>query len=54
MGYLIRDSGVSVAAVMSMLTCEVNNYMVRSYRDIIIINNTATRRTNKAYGIVMH
>ncbi len=26
---------------------EVNNYIVRSYRDVIVVTNTATR-TNKA------
>ncbi len=28
--------------------CEVNNYIVRSYRYVIVVTNTATRRTNKA------
>ncbi len=26
----------------------VNNYIVRSYRDVIVVTNTATRRTSKA------
>ncbi len=30
------------------IVSHVNNYIVRSYRDLIIVNNTATRRTNKA------
>ncbi len=30
------------------LICKVNNYIVRSYRDVIVVTNTATRRTNKA------
>ncbi len=25
----------------------VNNYIVRSYRDVIVVTNTATRITNK-------
>ncbi len=30
--------------------CHVNNYLVRSYlyTDVIVVTNTATRRTNKA------
>ncbi len=27
--------------------CEVNNYIVRSFKDVIIVTNTAARRTNK-------
>ncbi len=30
------------------LNDHVNNYIVRSYRDVIIVTNIATRRTNKA------
>ncbi len=32
----------------------LNNYIVRSYRDVILVTNTAARRTNKAYSIVMY
>ncbi len=32
----------------------MNNYIVRSYRDLIVVANTVTRRTNKAYSIVMN
>ncbi len=35
-----------------MLMCtlvEVNNYIVRSYRDVIVVTNPATGSTNKAY-----
>ncbi len=32
---------------------EVNNYRVRSYRNIIVLTNTATRRTNKVSSIVI-
>ncbi len=28
--------------------CEVNNYIVRSYRDVIVVANIVTRRTSKA------
>ncbi len=28
--------------------CEVNNYIVRSYRDVIAVTNIVTRRTSKA------
>ncbi len=34
---------------------ELNNYIVRSYRDVIVVTNTAaTRRTNKAKGIFLY
>ncbi len=32
----------------TMVSCEVNNYTVRSYRDVIVVNNIAIRRTSKA------
>ncbi len=32
----------------------MNNYIVRSYRDIIVITNIITRRTGKALIIVMY
>ncbi len=32
----------------SILDCFVNNYIVRSYIDVIVISNTATRRTSEA------
>ncbi len=35
-------------------TCEVNNYIVRSYRDVIVVTNTTTRRTIKASRIAMY
>ncbi len=40
--------------VRTLSTCEyitmqtVNNYIVRSYRDVIVVTNIATRRTSKA------
>ncbi len=33
---------------------KLNNYIVRSYRDVIVVTNTAARRTNKAWRIVMY
>ncbi len=32
----------------------MNNYIVRSYRDVIVITKFATRRASKAQSIVMH
>ncbi len=32
----------------------VNNYIVRSYGDVIVVTNIATRGTNKAQSIVMY
>ncbi len=31
----------------------MNDYITRSDRDVIVVTNTATRRTSKAYSIVM-
>ncbi len=31
-----------------MLIHEVNNYIVRSYRDVIVVANNVTRRSSKA------
>ncbi len=31
-----------------------HNYIVMPYRDVIVVTNTATRRTNKAKSIVMY
>ncbi len=39
---------------MSMDKFLMNNYIVRSYRDIIVATKIATRRTNKAQSIVMY
>ncbi len=36
------------------MTTQINNYIVRSYRDVIVLTNTVTRRTSKAHSIVMH
>ncbi len=33
---------------------KVNNYIVRSYRDVIVITNNVTRTTSKAWSIVMY
>ncbi len=32
----------------------VNNYIVRSYRDVIVVTNTVTMRTNKVWSIAMY
>ncbi len=32
----------------------MNNYIVRSYRDVIVVTNTATRKMSKAYSIFMY
>ncbi len=33
---------------------QMNNYMVRSYRDVIVVTKIATRRTSNAQSIVMY
>ncbi len=32
----------------------MNNYIVRSYGDVIVVTKIATRRTSKAQNIVMY
>ncbi len=32
----------------------MNNYIVRSYRDVIVITKFATRRASKAQNIIMY
>ncbi len=36
------------------LQSEVKNYIVRSYRDVIVITKFATRRASKAQSIVIY
>ncbi len=31
-----------------VILCEVTNYIVRSYTDVIVVTNSVTRRTSKA------
>ncbi len=33
---------------------QLNNYIVRSYRYVIVVNNTATRRTNNTAASKEH
>ncbi len=33
---------------LTSIDCLVNNYIVRSYGDVIVVNNIVTRRTSKA------
>ncbi len=33
--------------------CQMNNYIVRSYSDVIVVTKIETRRSSKAQGIVM-
>ncbi len=39
---------ILMALATSAFILQVNNYIVRSYRDAIVVANIATRRTNKA------
>ncbi len=32
----------------------MNNYIERTYRDVIVVTNIATRRTSKAQSIIMY
>ncbi len=38
----------STSSSSSNKVCTVNNDIVRSYREVIVVTNTATKRTNKA------
>ncbi len=38
----------------AFLSIIMNNYIVRSYRDVIVITKFATRRANKAKSIAMY
>ncbi len=38
----------------SVLGLWMNNYIVRSYGDVIVVTKIATRRTNKAQSIGMY
>ncbi len=37
-----------VVSLLFLVSCEMNNYIVMSYRDVNVITKTATRRTSKA------
>ncbi len=37
----------NIAIPAYYIICRVNNYIVRSYRDVIVVTNTATRGTNQ-------
>ncbi len=39
---------------IDLLIDEMNNYIVRSYRDVIVITKFATRRASKEHSIVMY
>ncbi len=45
-----NDKGtyLKLIVLQTTLFLYVNNYIVMSYRDVIVVNNTATKRTNKA------
>ncbi len=53
-----RIYGIYEILMVSTGNCDerlshVNNYIVRSYRDVIVAANIVTRRTSKEYCIVM-
>ncbi len=39
---------------MPEMSIHMNNYIVRSYRDVIVVTIIATRRSSKAQSIVMY
>ncbi len=40
--------GPSLLSSVYLLACEVNNYIVRSYRDVIVVANIVSKKTSKA------
>ncbi len=47
-----KASGIT--GQLTTLVCWMNNYIVRSNRDVIVVTKIATRRTSKAQSIVMY
>ncbi len=45
---VVHDRWSVVHDRWSVVHLNLNNYIVRSYREIIVVTNTAARRTNKA------
>ncbi len=45
---LVTSYICNICNLMEQRECKVNNYVVRSYRDVIVLTNIATRRTSKA------
>ncbi len=44
---------LTISPNICKLTGTMNNYIVRSYRDVIVITKFATRRASKAHNIVI-
>ncbi len=43
--YIYTKQGIN--EFQNIESSDVNNYIVRSYRDVIVVTNTAAKRTNK-------
>ncbi len=46
--------GITTSHTLSCLLLQMNNYIVRSYRDVIVITKFVTRRASKTQSIVMY
>ncbi len=46
--YILSMLRVTLFSMYHLSVKQLNNCIIRSYRDVIVVNNTATRRTNKA------
>ncbi len=55
-GQSLKPDTAYVKKILSVTLpeCTVNNYIVRSDRDVIVVANIVTRRTIKAESIVMY
>ncbi len=56
--YSIINNNISDISIYSfvknyVIVLLMNSYIVRSYRDVIVVDKIATRRTSKAYNIIM-
>ncbi len=51
---MTRTNEREYSLIMGVDIFQMNNYIVRSYRDVIVITKFATRRASKAQSIVMY
>ncbi len=52
---MLIERGLPAGVLRTLLdSYKMNNYIVRSYRYVIVVNKIATRRSSKAQSIVMY
>ncbi len=52
--HLLYQSLTNIQDPYFLVTDQMNNYIVRSYRDVIVVTKIAKGRTSKAQSIVMY